>query len=86
MKRREFLGTVPAVMLTAGKDGFETEIVRLKLRHTWTTVMSSSDYRDTLHVRLTRDGMTGRGRALRLSVITNRRNRRARRWNRFGDF
>ncbi len=39
----------------------ETEIVRLKLRHTWTTTMSSSDFRDTLHVRLIRDGVTGHG-------------------------
>jgi L-alanine-DL-glutamate epimerase-like enolase superfamily enzyme len=39
----------------------ETEIVRLHLRHTWTTTMSSSDTRDTLHVRYTRDGVTGRG-------------------------
>jgi L-alanine-DL-glutamate epimerase-like enolase superfamily enzyme len=42
-------------------DGLETEIVRLRLRHTWTTTMSSSEYRDTLHVRLTRDGVTGIG-------------------------
>jgi L-alanine-DL-glutamate epimerase-like enolase superfamily enzyme len=39
----------------------ETEIVRLKLRHTWTTTMSSSEYRDTLHVRFVRDGVTGHG-------------------------
>ncbi len=39
----------------------ETEIVRLKLRHTWTTTMSSSEYRDTLHVRYVRDGITGHG-------------------------
>jgi len=39
----------------------ETEIVRLKLRHTWTTTMSSSAYRDTLHVRFVRDGVTGHG-------------------------
>ena len=39
----------------------ETEIVRLNLRHTWTTTMSSSAYRDTLHVRYTRDGVTGHG-------------------------
>lgn len=39
----------------------ETEVIRLKLRHTWTTTMSSSDYRDTLHVRYTRDGITGYG-------------------------
>ena len=42
-------------------DGLETEIVRLQLRHTWTTTMSSSEHRDTLHVRLTRDGVTGVG-------------------------
>jgi L-alanine-DL-glutamate epimerase-like enolase superfamily enzyme len=39
----------------------ETEIVRLKLRHTWTTVMSSSDYRDNLHVRLRCGDNTARG-------------------------
>jgi L-alanine-DL-glutamate epimerase-like enolase superfamily enzyme len=39
----------------------ETEIVRLKLRHTWTTTMSSSAYRDTLYVRFIRDGVTGHG-------------------------
>jgi L-alanine-DL-glutamate epimerase-like enolase superfamily enzyme len=45
----------------AGPARVETEIVRLNLRHTWTTTMSSSDYRDTLHVRYTRDGITGVG-------------------------
>ena len=39
----------------------ETEIKRLKLRHTWTTTMSSSEFRDTLHLRYTRDGITGYG-------------------------
>ena len=39
----------------------ETEIVRLQLRHTWTTTMSSSAYRDTLQVRFTHDGITGHG-------------------------
>jgi L-alanine-DL-glutamate epimerase-like enolase superfamily enzyme len=39
----------------------ETSVVRLKLRHTWTTTMSSSDYRDTLHLRLTSAGATGIG-------------------------
>ena len=39
----------------------ETEVVRLNLRHTWTTTMSSSAYRDTLHVRYIRDGVTGHG-------------------------
>jgi L-alanine-DL-glutamate epimerase-like enolase superfamily enzyme len=45
----------------SGGPGLETKIVRLKLRHTWTTTMSSSEYRDTLHVAYTRDGITGRG-------------------------
>ena len=39
----------------------ETRIVRLNLRHTWTTTMSSSQYRDTLHTAFTRDGITGHG-------------------------
>jgi L-Ala-D/L-Glu epimerase len=39
----------------------ETEIKRLNLRHTWTTTMSSSSFRDTLQVRYTRDGITGYG-------------------------
>jgi len=38
-----------------------TEIIRLKLQHTWTTVMSSSDFRDTLFVRYSKDGITGHG-------------------------
>ncbi len=42
-------------------QGLETEIVRLRLRHTWTTTMSSSEHRDTLHLRYTRDGVTGLG-------------------------
>jgi L-alanine-DL-glutamate epimerase-like enolase superfamily enzyme len=67
MQRRNFLlasaaapmfGAAPAS--DAGSK-FEFEIKRLKLRHTWTTVMSSSDYRDTLFVKLTRDGITGVG-------------------------
>jgi len=40
---------------------WQTSIVRLKLLHTWTTTMSSSAYRDTLHFRLTSDGVTGFG-------------------------
>ena len=45
----------------AGAGTLETEVVRLRLRHTWTTTMSSSEYRDTLHARFTRDGVTGTG-------------------------
>jgi L-alanine-DL-glutamate epimerase-like enolase superfamily enzyme len=45
----------------SGRTAVATEIIRLKLKHTWTTVMSSSDFRDTLHFRYTRDGITGHG-------------------------
>ncbi len=45
----------------SGGTKFETQIRRLKTRHTWTTTMSSSEFRDTLFVNLTRDGITGTG-------------------------
>jgi L-Ala-D/L-Glu epimerase len=71
MNRREALkaaGALGAAAMTdasaAGPEaavGLRTEVVRLKLRHTWTTTMSSSDYRDTLYVRYTRGGLTGVG-------------------------
>ncbi len=65
MKRRSFLAA-PAILAPA-LPGFapgptmETRIVRLNLQHTWTTTMSSSAYRDTLHVSYARDGVTGHG-------------------------
>ena len=62
--RREWLAAGAAVALPAGSATgatLETDIVRLRLKHTWTTVMSSSDYRDNLHLRYTRDGVTGFG-------------------------
>jgi len=40
---------------------FTTRIRRLELRHTWTTTMSSSATRDTLHTQYNRDGITGYG-------------------------
>ena len=67
MRRRDLLAgaaaaaAAPLRAATAPAAKLETGIKRLNLKHTWTTVMSSSDYRDTLHVRLTRDGITGRG-------------------------
>jgi L-alanine-DL-glutamate epimerase-like enolase superfamily enzyme len=51
-----------ALPVSAGTPSkVESKIERLKLRHTWTTVMSSSDYRDTVHVRYTHDGISGVG-------------------------
>jgi L-Ala-D/L-Glu epimerase len=53
--------TNPESAPRGGTVSLETEIIRLNLRNTWTTTMSSSTYRDTLHVRYTRDGITGYG-------------------------
>jgi len=67
MNRRSFVtsaaAAVPLSRMAAASGGaaLETKIVRLNLRHTWTTTMSSSQYRDTLHVAYTRDGITGHG-------------------------
>ena len=54
-------GPKQAPVAASSSTRLEIEIVRLKLRHTWTTTMSSSEYRDTLHVRYIRDGITGHG-------------------------
>jgi L-alanine-DL-glutamate epimerase-like enolase superfamily enzyme len=69
MNRRKFLKAA-AVAPAAGRvalaapavpTSLSTKIVRLNLQHTWTTTMSSSQYRDTLHTTFTRGGITGRG-------------------------
>ena len=67
MRRRTFLSTsvaaaasVPPATADPG-PGLVTRIRRLNLRHTWTTVMSSSEYRDTFFVEYSRDGITGVG-------------------------
>ncbi|HEY1336529.1 MAG TPA: dipeptide epimerase, partial [Bryobacteraceae bacterium] len=71
MNRRKFFQTaavVPAAQAlgaraasAAGGAVLDAKIVRLNLRHTWTTTMSSSEFRDTLHTSYTRDGITGHG-------------------------
>lgn len=69
MNRREWIkagalaAATPGLALgeTAGPARVETKIARLQLKHTWTTTMSSSQYRDTLQVCYTRDGVTGLG-------------------------
>jgi L-alanine-DL-glutamate epimerase-like enolase superfamily enzyme len=69
VRRRDVLKALGAVSVVPvgksapakGEGTVESKIVRLKLRHTWTTVMSSSDYRDTVQVRYTSDGITGVG-------------------------
>src|SRR5581483_11154567 len=54
---------VPAAgaLRAATPPSLEAKVVRLNLQHTWTTTMSSSQYRDTLHVAYSRDGITGHG-------------------------
>lgn len=72
LHRRAFLAGAATLLLgtavraaeprtAAAPPSLHGEPLRLKLRHTWTTVMSSSDYRETLLCRYTRDGITGLG-------------------------
>src|ERR1035437_8820643 len=70
MNRRTFLktasvapaaGAVALAAPAAQVATLTTQIVRLNLQHTWTTTMSSSAYRDTLHTTFTRGGITGHG-------------------------
>jgi len=71
VNRRDLLKTAGIAAASAGVSGAATssngpakldaEIMRINLRHTWTTTMSSSSYRDTLQVRYSRDGITGHG-------------------------
>jgi L-alanine-DL-glutamate epimerase-like enolase superfamily enzyme len=68
------VGSVPAVSAACAQPGdapegnavsqpptVRTEIFRVMLRQTWTTTMSSSDYRDVLYVHYTKNGITGVG-------------------------
>ncbi len=55
------LPTASPAHAATGAAQIETDIKHLQLRHTWTTTMSSSTFRDTLYVRYTRDGITGWG-------------------------
>lgn len=67
MRRRDLLkaAAAPALLRSVRSSPapatLETKILRLNLQHTWTTTMSSSSYRDTLHVAYSRDGITGHG-------------------------
>ena len=45
----------------SGAPKWERSVQRLQLRHTWTTTMSSSQYRDTIFVRVSSDGVAGVG-------------------------
>lgn len=51
----------PAPQRKAQKAEIQCSLKRLMLRHTWTTTMSSSEYRDTVQFQYQRDGVTGYG-------------------------
>ncbi len=65
MNRRDWMKLAASAAIPSSQPGsvaeVELRIVRLRLRHTWTTTMSSSEYRDTLHVAYRREGVTGHG-------------------------
>src|SRR5260370_34700588 len=71
MNRRKFLQAASVVPVTGSvalaapaadsAAALTTKLVRLNLQHPWTTTMSSSQYRDTLHTAFTRGGITGHG-------------------------
>jgi len=64
-------GAFAGVGAAAGSEGgrrapdatraFATETVRIRLRHTWTTTMSSSEYRDVLYAHYEAEGERGIG-------------------------
>jgi L-Ala-D/L-Glu epimerase len=68
MTRRHLFQTAAGLPLAnavplhaAARNRVETERVHLQLRHTWTTVMSSSTSRDTVYCRFSSGGVTGVG-------------------------
>ncbi|MBA3973512.1 MAG: dipeptide epimerase [Candidatus Solibacter sp.] len=67
MNRRQMLigaaaaGGVGASQRETVRRKWTGTVQRLNLRHTWTTVMSSSQFRETLYLRFEQDGITGRG-------------------------
>jgi L-alanine-DL-glutamate epimerase-like enolase superfamily enzyme len=66
MNRRDWMkiGAAAPFAVSAANTSpakLQAEIVRLKLRHTWTTTMSSSEFRDNLYLHYTHGGITGHG-------------------------
>ena len=60
MLRRHF-SALPLLAAAPPTGGMKAEVFRVQLKHTWTTTMSSSAYRDVLYAKFTRDGVTGWG-------------------------
>ncbi len=52
---------MPLLAAAPASGGMKAEVFRVKLKHTWTTTMSSSAYRDVLYAKFTREGVTGWG-------------------------
>lgn len=55
------LEQAPSPQPASGAAEVHCDLKRLMLRHTWTTTMSSSEYRDTVQMEYRRDGVTGHG-------------------------
>lgn len=56
-----FDASAAAATPLSGHAQVDCSLMHLMLRHTWTTTMSSSTYRDTVKVQFSRDGITGVG-------------------------
>lgn len=73
MNRRDYLKLASAAAMSPlsgvgvyaasgeGPAKLECTLARLNLRHTWTTTMSSSEYRETVQLSYSKDGVTGHG-------------------------
>jgi L-Ala-D/L-Glu epimerase len=63
MTRRDVLGATIAFAAPAPGESSMLRIdkQRIHLKQTWTTTMSSSEYRDVIYVQLSRNGITGVG-------------------------
>jgi L-alanine-DL-glutamate epimerase-like enolase superfamily enzyme len=66
VNRREWIAATGLAMTPAraparAPAGWSAEVRRLNLKHIWTTVMSSSEYRDTIFVTFSSGGAAGTG-------------------------
>ena len=56
-----FATTAATLASTSEPTAIVCSLKRLNLRHTWTTTMSSSDYRETVQLKYSRNGIDGYG-------------------------